>query len=237
MVTFRGASRFFSRTSAGKYQLDVDEIRNAVLAADSQGERIRRFLQDRISQIRANETPAPLVAEDRVVLHVIPVQSFLRNDRIGLTDEALLARNFKVIYWRGGRHRYNIDGFLDWEAHEVPPKGVGYCQLFHNGVVEAVANAKQDHEALCVISPAIDVSDIYRETGVYPSPDHLLKPKLRLISGSPTDWDYTLWESCALAVFVDGLLEPIDDVSAGSIGKGRNVRKELLLVAFGGARQ
>jgi len=35
MVKFQNTSRFFCRNSAGKYQLDVQEIRNAFLATDS----------------------------------------------------------------------------------------------------------------------------------------------------------------------------------------------------------
>ena len=35
MVTFKGTSRFYSRTSNGKYQLDVSEIRAAFLLSES----------------------------------------------------------------------------------------------------------------------------------------------------------------------------------------------------------
>ena len=44
MVTFQNSSRFYSRNSAGKFQLDVHEIQNAFLATDSQAERIRSFI-------------------------------------------------------------------------------------------------------------------------------------------------------------------------------------------------
>lgn len=43
MVTLGGTSRFFSRNSAGKYRLDVDEIRSAFLATDAISNRIREF--------------------------------------------------------------------------------------------------------------------------------------------------------------------------------------------------
>lgn len=49
MVTFKGTSRFFARNSAGKYQLDVQEIRQAVLLSESTAERIKSFRLDRLS--------------------------------------------------------------------------------------------------------------------------------------------------------------------------------------------
>ncbi len=41
MVTFKGSSKFYSRNSAGKYQLDVSEIRSAFLLSETIAERIR----------------------------------------------------------------------------------------------------------------------------------------------------------------------------------------------------
>src|SRR6266516_3540896 len=46
MVRFKGSSRFFSRTSNGKYQLDVREIRAAFLMRESIADRIRDFRAD-----------------------------------------------------------------------------------------------------------------------------------------------------------------------------------------------
>ena len=65
MVTYKGTSRFFSRHSAGKCQLDVGEIRNAFLATDSQAERIKRFREDRLAKILADETPVRLSSPSR----------------------------------------------------------------------------------------------------------------------------------------------------------------------------
>jgi predicted HTH transcriptional regulator len=42
MVDFRNASRFFTRNSAGKYQMDVTEIRSAFLMSEEIPERMRR---------------------------------------------------------------------------------------------------------------------------------------------------------------------------------------------------
>ena len=43
MVAFKRWSRFYSRNSAGKYQLDVHELRSAFIASESVADRIRQF--------------------------------------------------------------------------------------------------------------------------------------------------------------------------------------------------
>jgi len=62
MVTFNNLSRFFARTSAGKYQLDVGEIRASFLLSESQQNRMRHFREDRLGKIMADETPVPVRA-------------------------------------------------------------------------------------------------------------------------------------------------------------------------------
>ena len=139
MVIFKGSSRFFSRNSAGKYRLDVHDLRTAFLATESQGERIKRFRQDRLGKIVADETPVVLLSPDRLVLHVIPIGSFLNNERLDLSDQRGLQTLFPPVGCRGWNTRYNLDGFLtdsgarkDGEGHN------GYCQLFFDGSLESV---------------------------------------------------------------------------------------------------
>ena len=112
MVTLGGTSRFHSRHSSGKYQLDVDELRTAFLATESQAERIKHFRQDRIGKIIAEETPIALASSSCLVLHVIPLASFLNNERLDLSrDPYQLMRTFGPL--RSGRSfRHNLDGFL-----------------------------------------------------------------------------------------------------------------------------
>ena len=57
MVTFKKTSRFYTRNSAGKYQMDVGELRSAFAASELLGERMHRFRTERLSKIIAGETP------------------------------------------------------------------------------------------------------------------------------------------------------------------------------------
>jgi hypothetical protein len=73
MITFRNYSRFYGRTSAGKYQLDVQEIRAGFIAAETAVERLRRLRMERVARVLALETPAPITDGPKLVLHAFPV--------------------------------------------------------------------------------------------------------------------------------------------------------------------
>jgi len=139
MVTFKNTSRFYCRNSAGKYQLDVQEIRNAFLAADSQAERVHSFLQNRLAKIMANETPVPLSTEHRLVLHILPLYPFLNRQRLQLNSNRNLVTDFRPIGASGWDHCYNLDGFITYDRdYENKTLNDGYCLVFFNGIIESV---------------------------------------------------------------------------------------------------
>ncbi len=139
MVTYKGSTRFFSRHSAGKYPLDVGELRTAFLATESQGERIQRFRQDRLGKIVADETPVVLSSPRRLVLHLIPIPSFLNNERLEIADRSAPTAAFRPIESSGWDQRYNLDGLVSFEGgYSKGQSHASYCQLFFTGTVEAV---------------------------------------------------------------------------------------------------
>ena len=140
MITFKGASKFFSRNSAGKYQLDVNEIRTAFLATESQTDRIKRFREERLGRIIADETPVILSSPHRLVVHIIPIKSFLNNERLDITSipESELVIPFRPIGSGVADHRFNFDGFVSLGSKDDSKNVRSYCQLFNNGTIEAV---------------------------------------------------------------------------------------------------
>ena len=136
-VRYQSHDKFYSRNSAGKYPLDVAELRIAFNLSETMTERIRNFRQDRISNIFANETPVPLPANAKIVLHLIPIISFSPAQSYDIGRIA--SHTEKMIPMRSNEwnHRYNLDGFLTYSVYE---KGhaYSYVQLFRNGIVEAV---------------------------------------------------------------------------------------------------
>jgi hypothetical protein len=72
MVAFKHLSRFFTRNSAGKYQLDVREIRAAFASSDDLRRRITAFHTGRLGKIIANEAPISLPVTSKIIFHSHP---------------------------------------------------------------------------------------------------------------------------------------------------------------------
>ncbi|MDI6759295.1 MAG: ATP-binding protein [Candidatus Brocadiaceae bacterium] len=141
-VIFKSHDKFYSRSTTGKYPMDVGELRVAFNLSETITERIRNFRVDRISKIRANETPVPLVDTAKIALHLIPVISFNPAQRYEISRIASHPEKMPPIYQSSGLSRYNLDGFLTYYHQEDRVEGksrfYSYVQLFNNGIVEAV---------------------------------------------------------------------------------------------------
>ena len=139
VVKYGGSFRFYSRNSAGKYPLDVAELRSAFLATDYHADRIRRFREDRLARIVADETPMPLTTRDRLVLHMVPLSALSDGVRLDMPTQTMAANDFRPLAAQGWNHRLNFEGLLTSRPGDEPTGAVyAYCQLFLNGAVEAV---------------------------------------------------------------------------------------------------
>ncbi|MBA7616748.1 hypothetical protein ES703_24047 [subsurface metagenome] len=129
-------NRFYSRTSSGKYPLDVHEIRAAFAVSEAHPESIRRFRADRLAKIVAGETPIELNEGAKMVLHIIPFGAFDTGSKCDLS--LIASSDLPLIYSNGWTHRYNFDGLLTHDKLRDVPKAFEYVQLFQNGVIEAL---------------------------------------------------------------------------------------------------
>lgn len=147
-VKFKGSNRFYARSSGGKYEPNVEELRNLFLAAPHLQERIRAFRMERIARIAANETPVPLSSRltRRAVLHIVPYSAF------GGFDPDLIRKVDR--HWQffppsdqtyPADHCVNFDGLLmlsNGDKSAVEHKS--YCQVFRNGALETVESLPAD---------------------------------------------------------------------------------------------
>ncbi len=144
MVSFQDNSRFYSRTSNGKFQLDVHELRAAFgLSADVPA-RIRSWRTERLSRILTGDTPVSLVAGGKAVLHVAPVEAFTNPFRIKASSFAQDAiSEFGPLGLSGYNSRINVDGFVTYGggANNGAKGETGYCQVFRSGLVETVTTS------------------------------------------------------------------------------------------------
>jgi hypothetical protein len=129
MVTYQNYSRFFARNSAGKYQLDVTELRAAFLVSQNASETVRGFRTDRLIRIGSGETPVPLKEGAKIVLHMVPLG--IAEGATALNVASLSAIELKPMYCSSWDSRLNFDGALGYSTHS-------YLQVFRNGAIEGV---------------------------------------------------------------------------------------------------
>jgi hypothetical protein len=136
-VTYKGHDKFYGRSTNGKYPLDVHELRNLFNLSSALAEKIRDFRIDRVMKVLAEETPAPLLNNAKILLHVLPVISFNPSQAFDLT--ALQRQPHKLPTVCSGvlRIRYNLDGMITYGG-ERNGKYEAYTQFFRNGIVETV---------------------------------------------------------------------------------------------------
>jgi len=139
-VTLGGHDKFYSRNSAGKYPLDVDELRISFTLSETMKTKIKDFRVERISRILSNDTPVQLVENPKVILHLIPLSSFGRVQSIDLNKASLNPiENLSPIYGRAHDWRYNFDGYLTYRRADGDFRS--YVQLYRNGIIEGVEAA------------------------------------------------------------------------------------------------
>ena len=135
-VSFSGHDKFYSRSTNGKYPLDVSELKNAFLLSEGINERIRKFREDRISKIIANETPVALPDNPRILLHIIPLPAFSSTQPFVNIDEVAY-NELSPICSGGHSHRYNLEGLLTYEK-TMNCQTISYAQLYKNGIIETI---------------------------------------------------------------------------------------------------
>jgi hypothetical protein len=135
-VRYQGHDKFYSRNSAGKYPLDVAELRIAFNLSETTAEKIRRFRQDRISNIVANETPVLLPDTAKIALHLIPITAFSSAQSYEINKISSNPGKMRPMFSSGWSNRYNLDGFLTYAGDAK--QSHSYVQLFRNGTIEAV---------------------------------------------------------------------------------------------------
>lgn len=136
-VIFKGHDKFYARNSAGKYSLDTNELRVAFNLSETLIEKINKFKTDRISQLFADNTPIPFYEGGKIVLHLIPIESFNPEYKIDLNTITNNTARLEPIYSSGWSHRVNLEGILSYSGGR-DDRSHSYVQLYRNGIIEAV---------------------------------------------------------------------------------------------------
>jgi hypothetical protein len=133
MVTYKTSPRFFSRSSAGKFPMDVTEIRTAFTETEELPTKIERFIDGRLGKIIAGETPVPLTDNPKIILHVLPFSSFGRGLQNTVTEQREKSILLHQFYAGGYNTNVNVDGLITSDSAKT-----SYCQMFRSGRIESV---------------------------------------------------------------------------------------------------
>lgn len=136
-VVFKSHDRFYARNSAGKYSLDVQELRDVFLLASTVTDRLREFHTARLLEISANRTPTPLKEGARLVVHLLPLSAFATSDQLDISSIVSAPHTIPPISsHQGWNHRITLEGLLTFS--QVNRSSYAYTHLYRNGIVEAV---------------------------------------------------------------------------------------------------
>src|SRR5260370_3694929 len=150
-VIFNEHGHFYSRHSAGKYRLDVTELRTAFELLVTTAERIRESRAERLSRIGAGEETPVLLDEQipKLILHIIPSSAFnplVSVDMKVFNDNSQWDLMRPLVAFDGQPTtslRFNLDGIArsaQWTRNAAAPVPIaaGYVQVFRNGIIEIV---------------------------------------------------------------------------------------------------
>ncbi|MDO9020197.1 MAG: ATP-binding protein [Deltaproteobacteria bacterium] len=138
MAQVTKGTRFFSRTTAGKFELDVTELRAAFAGSAELGDRLRAFRDRRLGLLLADDGPVRLRPGPLAVLHIIP---YVALDGVPRVDLLAIERDTRDLNptdsggITGGR--FNADGFVVSSGKAAEPKRA-YAQAFRSGMLEYV---------------------------------------------------------------------------------------------------
>src|SRR5579864_5364084 len=141
-VIYKGNDKFYGRNSAGKYPLDVNELRSAFTFSTAISERIRAFRVDRIISLSNNDTPISFINNPKIVLHCIPVESFADQTEYDVLRFDADPRLLRPMASSGWDRRLNLEGIV---AFGGGSPALTYVQLYRNGIIEAVLGSVLSH--------------------------------------------------------------------------------------------
>lgn len=140
LISFKDHSKFYGRNSAGKYPMDVFEIRDAFLSSEAIPARARQFRLDRAKKINErHELPIELYERSVLAIHLVPLASFGPGGAGIIDTDTLNNSMLRPPGSRGWNNRLNLDGKVNYSGRVGEPS-LSYVQLFRNGSIEAAAS-------------------------------------------------------------------------------------------------
>jgi hypothetical protein len=127
-------SRFYARGTNGKFEMDVNALRNAFRRSKTATEKATAFRLERINALANGDAFAEMVSGPKLVLHCMPLESFRENpayNLVGLDDVWPMAAK-DLNGWGAEINLEGVKIVASGKEHSA------YTQIFRNGMIEAV---------------------------------------------------------------------------------------------------
>lgn len=128
---------FYARRGPQNLPLSTSELRAAMEVSEQRADRVRRFRDERLAKILADETPTMLSISERVIIHLVPLASAAERQTVDIAQFRRLEPLEAASSWGG---RYNADG-VAVIADEGQGRSHSYTQFFRDGALEVVTFA------------------------------------------------------------------------------------------------
>ena len=128
------------RRGPGKVWLDIHELRNAFVGAETIHDRATSFVAERLALIAAGAGPVPMLGPPVIALHAIPVSAW----EVGTIIDPRVLTNYVLFdpmpgEGPGSQETNNFDGRVSYYiGHDELV--FAYLQVFRDGAIEAVTS-------------------------------------------------------------------------------------------------
>ncbi len=138
MVRMGRTTRFYTRSSAGKHEMDIDELRQAFALTGSLPQRLREFRDARLCQVGDRTLPIILRKGPLLVVHALPVSAWTERAEVDLSGLNDRVADLQMLRIGSSGGRYSLDGFTCHTNESRRAEAAGYLHVFRGGQVEVV---------------------------------------------------------------------------------------------------
>lgn len=139
-IIFQGKNKFWARSSVGKYEPGIDELRSMFNFAPQMAERMQRFRMERVAKIASGEIGIKLKDDTFFTLHIVPFSHFDFSSPISIDGLYRAYTDFPPLgSSQALARKINIDGLQTFSVAENIVRA--YVQVFGTGALEAVASS------------------------------------------------------------------------------------------------
>ena len=150
--------RFVMRNGTSTTDMSFDQLRGAFDRTATLAERARHFIVDRLQQIAARKTTAPLMEGPQWIVHLVPVAGLAGRRTIDL--RSIYSKTFTEFLgadWGGGSRTFNFDGLLVHPGGRQDDGFYAYNHIFRTGALEGAQLGGATRE----VSPGVEKSIVW----------------------------------------------------------------------------